>query len=347
MRWVEAARRLTCGAAALFLGVWAAPSEAKPAQRDSAPLRQCRGVDMLEELRTSDPAAYEKMIADAAKVENAKALLWKIEKPGVAPSHLIGTMHVTDPRVTTLTPATQAVLRTASTVLLEVADMSPAATAAAVGKATSLLLFTDGRRLDALLSADDYATAKATVQRAGLPGELAAAIRPWLVSTLLAVSDCERKNAEAGHAVLDAVIEREARKRKIPVIGLETIDMQIAAMAAVPDDEQVKMLRASLRFAHRADDMLETMTLMYLKRDMAAAMPFSLMLGAKAGIEPSAYEGFQRELLHKRNVKMRDGAVPLINKGGAVLAVGALHLSGPTGLVTLLRQSGYTVTPVE
>jgi uncharacterized protein YbaP (TraB family) len=37
----------------------------------------------------------------------------------------------------------------------------------------------------------------------------------------------------------------------------------------------------------------------------------------------------------------------MLEKGNAFIAVGALHLPGETGLVSLLRERGYTVSPVE
>ncbi|MBA4172437.1 MAG: polysaccharide biosynthesis protein GumN [Hyphomicrobium sp.] len=320
---------------------------AKPAKKSTEPHHQCRGIDMMHELAVKEPETHTQILADAAKVENAGAILWKIEKPGVPASHLLGTMHVSDTRITTLSPTTLAVLDKSKIVMLEVADLSQQATMAAIGRAANLLMFSDGRRLDKMLSPEDYATVKATVQKAGLPGEFAAAFRPWIVSTLLAVSECERKNAASGHAVLDSKIGQEAKARKIPVAGLETVESQLASMAAVSDDEQVQMLKAALKFAHRSDDMLETLTQMYMKRQMGAAMPFNLALAAKAGVKPEAFSGFQSELLHKRNHKMREGARRHIDNGGALIAVGALHLQGPTGLVKLFRDAGYTVTPVE
>jgi uncharacterized protein YbaP (TraB family) len=39
--------------------------------------------------------------------------------------------------------------------------------------------------------------------------------------------------------------------------------------------------------------------------------------------------------------------VPHLDKGGAYIAVGALHLPGKSGLIELLRAAGYTVTAVE
>ena len=48
-----------------------------------------------------------------------------------------------------------------------------------------------------------------------------------------------------------------------------------------------------------------------------------------------------------RNLGMRESAVAHLSEGGAFIAVGALHLPGRHGLVALLREAGYTVTPVE
>jgi uncharacterized protein YbaP (TraB family) len=86
---------------------------------------------------------------------------------------------------------------------------------------------------------------------------------------------------------------------------------------------------------------------MYAKRQIGAAMPFQLALAAQTGTSPSAFDGFKKTLLIDRNAKMRNAALPILDKGSAFIAVGALHLPGPTGLVALLRESGFTVTAVE
>jgi len=72
-----------------------------------------------------------------------------------------------------------------------------------------------------------------------------------------------------------------------------------------------------------------------------------LPLAKRAGVKGDGYEGYQRELIENRNRRMRTKSLPLLINGNAFIAVGALHLIGPSGLVALYREAGYTVTPVE
>jgi uncharacterized protein YbaP (TraB family) len=44
---------------------------------------------------------------------------------------------------------------------------------------------------------------------------------------------------------------------------------------------------------------------------------------------------------------MATNAAPILAGGNVFIAVGALHLPGPEGLVELLRKAGYTVTAVN
>jgi uncharacterized protein len=312
----------------------------------AAPAR-CQGSDMLAEMKTTAPDAYRKVMDESGSFPNTEAVLWKVEKAGVAPSYLFGTMHLSDPRVATLTPAVKDAIAHAKAVALEVADLSDKAVAAAMTKTAGLIIYTDGKSLRGVLNDEEYKRAQAVVQKSGMPGELAATMKPWLISMLLATSDCERQQLAAGMTVLDLQVAAEAQSRGIPIKGLETIEDQLGALASIPEDQQIAMLKVGLKFADRADDMTETLVQMYAKRQLGAAMPFQLALAAQTGTPASAFDGFKKTLLIDRNSRMRDAALPLFADGNAFVAVGGLHLSGPAGIVALLRESGYTVTAVE
>jgi uncharacterized protein YbaP (TraB family) len=336
--------RLLIAIAALATAAVLGPVAA--AGKDDA-ANKCRGIDMLAETAAKDPQTYTRIMAEAAATKNAGAILWKIEKDGRPASFLFGTVHLTDERVTNLSPAVKSALNAAKVVALEVSDLSETATASVIAQAAPLVMFTDGRRLDSLLSNDDYDVVKSIIARSGMPVEMAALFKPWIVTMILSVSECERHKVQNGARVLDMKIAEMGKARGLDVVGLETIPAQLESLAAVPEQQQLDMLRSSLRFADRTDDMMETLVQLYLSRKISAAMPFQLALARQAGVSDQAFAGFQQKLIVERNEKMLAVAEPLLDKGGVFVAIGALHLPGEKGLVALLRQSGYTVSPIE
>ena len=55
---------------------------------------------------------------------------------------------------------------------------------------------------------------------------------------------------------------------------------------------------------------------------------------------------FTSEVVVNRNRRMLERIQPRLREGNAFIAVGALHLPGKDGLLTLLRNKGYRVSPV-
>lgn len=314
-------------------------------QTESA--ESCHGDDMLAELAEKAPDLFQKVQTESRALGNTEAVLWKIEKPGVGTSYLFGTMHLSDRRLTELSPAVMSAIKSSKTLALEVADLSEKALADGMSKATDLLMYSDGKNLQSQLTTDEYKIVQQVVAKSGMPGEFAGMFKPWLVNMLLALSDCERQKVASGAAVLDMKIAEEAQKNKIAVVGLESIEQQLSALASVPEDQQLQMLKVGLKYADRADDMMETLVQMYLKRELGAAMPFQIALASQHGVSADAFEGFKTSLLVDRNARMRDAAKSLLDKGDVFIAVGALHLPGSTGLVALFRDAGFMVTAVE
>ncbi len=307
----------------------------------------CGGKDLLAELAGTDPAAHRRVLASAAETANASNILWRIEKAGVPTSWLFGTVHLSDARVANLSPAVTAALGQARMVALEIADLSAPAMGAAMQKALPLILDRSGQGLDKALSPDEFTKIRGVLQKAGLPEQIAGMIRPWLAYLLLSIPDCERARAAGGSGALDARLAEAGNQRGIPVVGLETLDSQLASMAAVPADQQLELLRATLAMADQREDLMETMVQMYLRRQIGVVWPLNIALAAKHGIGERAFQGFERELLTARNLKMRDALVPMLAQGGVFVGVGALHLIGNGGLVALIKDAGYTLTPIE
>lgn len=335
---LASALRAVLAAAAAFTGASAVAIAEIPV---------CTGRDVYQELRTVKPEAAARIDAAARETANAGPLLWKVEKRGVAASHLFGTIHLSDDRILAMTERAKAALDAAERVVLEIADLGPAAMATAIARNRQLLVSPDGQSLMTALNGDEARKARDAVEQAGVPGDALAQLRPWVVTMLMALGPCERRRMAGGRVALDSAIAQRARSRGVQVLGLETLDDQLQAMASVPEDHQITMLRAGLALADRTEDLMETMVRLYLDRKIAHVWPLQAELWTSAGFGAEALASFREALLTRRNTRMLEAAAPLLAKGRSFIAVGALHLSGQDGLVQLLREQGWQVTSAE
>ena len=283
----------------------------------------------------------------ASATPNAKALFWKIEKSGVAPSFLLGTAHVTDERITKLPAETQSQLDQASTVAVEVKDLTPANAAAAMLKLGPLLMVTPETRFDNLLTGPEKQQLIEGLGKAGVPESAALSLQPWLSGTMLSISACETARERSGLKALDMRIEADAKAKGIPVVGLETAEEQFRSMAGISRDAQIANLKLALEWRSQLDDFSETLISLYGQRRVASLFPLIEEMIGDPALAHLALDDFEVRLITDRNLRMRDRMLPLLEKGRAFIAVGALHLIDRNGLVELLRTAGYKLTPVN
>jgi uncharacterized protein len=303
----------------------------------------CGGRHMLEDIKTQDPESYQRIRSAADATINARNILWRIEKDGVAPSYLFGTAHVTDPRLNQLSKPTILLIQSARLVLLELPDEDPAKFARLFETMPEQFFAAEGDTVKSTLSPDEFAT---LMKRIGEPDQ-SAVFQPWFYTALLATPSCEGARVEAGLHTVDETVAKLAKRKKIQVRGLETSASQVRAMAAIPKSDQIEHLKSAIRLSDKAADQHETLNRLYLDRDLAAIWPLSVELATKSGVAATAFDSFEKSLIVDRNQNLVDASLPDVAKGNAFIAVGALHLLGSKGLVELLRQAGYRLVPIE
>lgn len=308
----------------------------------------CSGSDMLAELARRDPAAVEKIERDAAATPNGKGLLWKLEREDRPPSFLFGTMHMTDPRVTTLPPSAKTAYDASATVVIETTDvLDQAGMMAALTKKPELTMFTDDTTLISLLSPEDIEVVDAGLAARGIPLAAVAKMKPWMLSAMVALPTCEMARKSDGAPVLDVKLAEEAKTSGKALAGLETAEEQLEAMASLPMDFHIKGLVETLKLGDRMDDVIETMIVLYLHGDTGMFWPLFHAVLPSDKDDQAGYAAFEETIVTARNRNMVGKAEPLLARGNAFIAVGALHLPGPEGLVELFRKAGYEVTAVE
>ena len=119
---------------------------------------------------------------------------------------------------------------------------------------------------------------------------------------------------------------------------------QLRAMASLPMEFHMKGLVETLKLGDRIDDVIETMIVLYEREDTGMFWPLLRAVLPSAGEDEAGYAAFEETMISSRNRVMAENAGPILAKGNAFVAVGALHLPGPEGLIELFRKAGYTVT---
>ena len=308
----------------------------------------CKGIDLLDQLRRADPAIYAAVMDDARAVPNGQSMFWRIERDGVQPSFLLGTAHVTDPRVTRLQPEAEEALNGASVIVLELAELrDQMEMMRATMRHASLMVLPTGQSLwDLIPDGDEPAIRDNPNLPPGGSGSLFG-YQPWVVAGMLSVPLCEMQRKSLGLEVLDSRIARVAEDRGVPLIGLETVEEQLGIFAAMPLDLQAKYLVSVARLGSRIPDFFETLISLYDQRNVVAYLPLVRRTEDISPDDAALFAFVEEDLLTKRNHRMAERATALLAEGNAFIAVGALPLPGNEGLVELIRRAGYKVTPVN
>ena len=309
----------------------------------------CTGVDMLAAIEKNDPALLDRIRSEAAATPNGDGLLWRLEKDGEQPSFLFGTMHMTDQRVTRLTPAAQQAFDASQTVVIETTEiLDQAKMLAGMMRKPELTMFTDGTTLTSLLSDEDAEAVNKALDERGIPPASVSKMKPWMLSAMLALPACELARKATGAPVLDVKLAEDAKAAGKRLEGLETVADQLEAMASLPIEFHMKGLVDTLKLGDRMDDIVETMIVLYERGETGMFWPlFRAVLPSGGDDDDSGYAAFEEAMVITRNRTMARRVAPILADGNAFIAVGALHLPGPDGLIELLRKDGYTVSAVD
>jgi uncharacterized protein len=337
LRWIAMANTLFF---ASFLLVLAFAS-----QKAHAEEIVCKGSNLVAELAENDPAAFKALEAEAAKTVNGDKRLWKIEKEGLKPSYLFGTMHMTDPRVIDLTPEARTAFDTSDTVVIESTEiLDPAIAARALLSRPDLTMFTDATTLSSTLNEADKKTLETGLKARGIPLVTVNKMKPWMIAGLVALPECELKRKQGGAPFLDIKLAQDAKAAGKSVEGLETIVEQLDAISSLPMEFHLKGLVEALALGDKMDDVLETMIALYVEGRTDMIMPFLKSVSPANSGDAESYGDFEERVITARNVIMATRGEQFLARGNTFIAVGALHLPGEKGLVELLRKDGYTVT---
>ena len=260
-------------------------------------------------------------------------LLYQISGNGLTEaSYLYGTIHILPKDKFELSNSLKRAFDASTTIAMEVdLDMSGAEKIALAQK----VMLPDGKTLKDFMAAEDYLQLKAycidSLQWSESKFERSSKLKPMFFSSVLIQENMSNM------ASYEMEFNKMAKKKKKETIGLETIEFQLGLFDQLPMQTQVDMLKQDYKSDMKSYD---TLLACYLREDLET-------LGKLMAEDTSAYPEFNELMLVQRNKSWIAPMRAQMQKESTFFGVGAAHLSGPDGVVALLRAQGFTVTAIK
>ena len=342
MKAISRAKGWRYAAAISAFACFVAPAlsdEAPPA--DKTPV--CAGRDLSRDVDPDALARASEQRRD--RLENAQGLLWRIERPPAPPSYLFGTVHSTDERAAAIAKAAAAHIAGAKIVATELGGPFDTLALTAMGAVMAIkAVAREGDTLAGIGAPEDVALVEKYLATRGLNAATAHHMRIWFLAALTAMPACEVERQQLGLRIVDEIVARTAKDLGVKVVALETVAEQTDALASLDPSVSATALISAARRPELGLDAYATLLSLYVQQKPGEILPVIDASHILTPQETAADDEMTRQLLGARNKIMVERMVPLLEPGGAFVAVGALHLVGKGGLIALLREAGYSVT---
>lgn len=278
---------------------------------------------------------------NAQKKKSEKALLWKVSGNGLKePSYLFGTYHLLGEKFLEVVPETQQPFANAKGVVVELVIDSSRMMSIVMTKAVM-----KDKKISTLLSPKDYNRVDSMLQSvSGYRLQMFDMFKPIQVAILISLSQAQKLNAELlkkyEGVPLDIHFASTAKKLGKTVTPLETMEEQFDMLYNhFSVEEQAKQLVEMINQEDVTTKISSELFTLYLEKDINA-------LAVKMESLPQDLTGNMDHLLKDRNERWLKILPGLMKSGSQFIAVGAGHLPGADGVITLLRKEGYNVKPV-
>lgn len=266
-----------------------------------------------------------------------QSLCWRISGHDLKhPAYLYGTMHAPDQRIFNFGAKTTKAFAESKAYAMELDPekmMSPST--------LTQMIMTGDKTISGLIPDSDFHFVDSIVRLStGMGMGLFNKVEPILVSAILdeysmgiTQTDTSNKKDE-----MDLYFYKLARKDKKNVIGIESVDEQLSALHTLNYEEQADLLIQSIEEVKKGDKSTNGDLMKYY---IAQNLDSILVMSDEQQMPPKLYKA----LITDRNIRMADRISVFIHERPTFIAVGALHLPGPGGVIDLLRKKGYTVEP--
>jgi uncharacterized protein YbaP (TraB family) len=283
-----------------------------------------------------------------AGAEEATPLLWKATDESGHILYLFGTIHVAEESLYPLPYAVMTAYEESDALALELDITTAALEMMMLPEYAQIMYLPQGDSIENHLSAETLALAESYLSEAGYPAGM---LRGYSAMGWYSLLDGEMMAASALKADLgvDMHLANMAKEQGKTLLEVESVELQLAMLGGFSDELYDMMI---LSMVQSADLYARQLGIMYTAWKMGnEAMINFLCNTSTEGLseaEAALMEEYNAKMLSERNIAMAEFARTQLLSGDTVfMAVGTAHMVGEDGIVSLLREMGYTVEKIE
>ena len=274
-----------------------------------------------------------------------EGVFWKVTKDGEVVGHILGTIHSNDERVT----------RIADTVLQTFDDSNGYAIEAFPGSdlwnpyhgfqsIRGRMMLPRGTSLADVAGEDVAGQVYEILKRNQVDDDFARNIKPWA-----AIHSVSIRSEHIGPIIDQKLLDLAVIQDK-DLYQIESAEELLASFYGMPMDSQVSLLKDKLRAYPGLRDTMESIIQAYQREDLQEMMDLSIGFIDKDREKKEHLEAYLKHAINDRSIVMAHYMQEPFRDRNAFVAVGALHLYGKDGVLSLIGQDlfgGFDVERVE
>ncbi|MFF2910782.1 TraB/GumN family protein [Paenibacillus sp. NPDC057934] len=351
VKWDQATRTVSGSkeglSFSLKIGSTNATANGKTVKLDAAP-KQIKNVTYVPLRFAAETTGYQVAwnqslrqvsLTSGKQSENSKGFLWKVENKGNT-VYMLGTIHTVDKTIYPLRPEIENAFNAADYLGVEI-DFTKIVPDELTKLITDVSEYKDGTTLKDHISAATYNKVQAFLKENGLPENSYDNIKAWYASQQMGTILSAKQDLDEGMGI-DMYFMGKAINSKKPIIGLETFESQYDVFNKFSDSLQEKLILQMLdpnSLPSSATEMsMDDILKVWKTGDEKNLVKFVDALRW----DDDYFKGMQTD----RNLAMAEKIKGYLNsdkKETYMIALGASHFAGDSGLVTMLEKQGFKV----
>ena len=276
---------------------------------------------------------------------------WEVSKDGEVLGHILGTIHMNDEKVTKLDKKIMDIFDNSVGYSIEAFPSSHLWNPYHGFENIKKKMMFEDKTLEDVAGKKTANDVFQILTKNGVSEEYATKIKPWAAMFSIAAKS-KHSGPIIDHKLLDLASIQEKE-----IYQIESPEELLAAFYAMPMKSQVELLKSKIEHFPKIQETLDDMVDAYMEEDLQGLMDASTSFVDKSDYQKNKHlQVYLKHSVYIRNIVMAHymnlpflyGLDRYKGQGGTFVCVGALHLLGEKGVLSLLeKQYGFEIKRIK